>query len=237
MYQAAPVVELPGCGNRDPARRPAGRRSVFRYEDRAAEALEPSPPHDGDLLRVAFGLLGIAALIAYQAETRALDRAGSEMIGTARALGSTIQGRFDAAEAALQDLAAMGSYTLREGGPGGFAAQLGAFARAANLSPVSLFAPDGGLLPSSRLSPGTAPPDIPAPPAARQTFLAGRTEIGDLIRGPTGGEHQVSVAVLVDRPDSGAEACRSYGLSLSLAATDLATALHNQELPPGWWRR
>ncbi len=183
---------------------------------------------------VAFGLLGLAALIVHRAETRALGWAEAEMIGTARALGQTIEGRFDAAEAALHGLAAMGSYSLGKGGPGGFAAPLAAFARAANLGMVSLVTPDGRLLLRSGAPPGTEPLDVLAPPAARQAFLTGRTEIGDLIRDPAGGEYQVAVAVPVERPDSGAEPCRCYALSLSLAATDLAAALRRQELPPGW---
>ncbi|SDB45857.1 HWE histidine kinase domain-containing protein [Belnapia rosea] len=182
---------------------------------------------------VSFGLLGVTGLIIHRAETRARDWAEAEMIGTARALGLALEGRFAAAEALLLGLAAVPSL-LFGGDPVEFGPQLVIIARAAGLGPMSLLAPDGRMVLNSRLPMGIPEGPALAAPAARQVFQSGKTEIGELTRGPLSGEAQVVVAVPVHLRRDGAETCLCYALGLAIPASELAEALTRQRLPAGW---
>lgn len=150
---------------------------------------------------IAFALLGVAGLVIHQATNGARDWAEAEMLGSARAMAQIVDGRFAAAEALLQGLAA--SRALQSGALEAFAAEMAEAAGATGLGIIGLATPDGSQLLNSLLGPDhRMPPGTPANPAARRVFVSGHTEVSNLYTGRVSGEPQVVVSVPIRCPEA-----------------------------------
>lgn len=182
---------------------------------------------------IAFALLAVAGLVIHQATAGARAWAEAEMLGSARAMAQIVDGRFAAAEALLQGLAA--SRVLQSGALEAFAAEMAEAAGTTRLGIIGLATSDGSQLLNSMLGPDhRMPPGTPANPAARQVFVSGHTEISNLYVGQVSGEPQVVISVPIRCAEAEGHWPVCYALSIALRSVDFARTLAEQNPPPGW---